>query len=491
MLEFSTNARAAKALTILALVATILFAPSCVDITRDNPEQQKRYTLKYVNQFAYNVMAVYYLWVDEISKGLQSWMSDADPIQKVEEIRYKDADGKDIDRWTKVTDDYETFVNSVDGVSTTFGYELSLFYTSEAKDYVAAVVKFVYDNTPADYAGLKRGDVIVKVDGSAIPAANYYDIVTSKLINAGHCNIELSDGTAVSMDALQMYCNPVHIWKVFDCGGKKVGYLHYTAFTRDSCDDLVDLFAWFRQQGVSEMILDLRYNGGGYVTTEEVLASMLAPEANVRAGDTFMTEVYNDILAEAWGNEPTSFSTRFNIDKQTVVTSDSHLDLTKIYAIMSGGSASASEALICGLKPYIDIEIVGQKSYGKYCTGIILQGPDWYTMVKEKLSSAEYHNGVKYTDNWGIYVMIGRYADRDGNTPCMPDGFTPDHEVADAPLDGHQLGDPEETMLKAALTLAGYPFTAAESHAAPSKTKPILIEGPALPESETFGVFLH
>ena len=112
-------------------------------------------------------------------------------------------------------------------------------------------------------------------------------------------------------------------------------------------------------------------------------------------------------------------------------------------------------------------------------------------MVKEKLSSAEYRNGVKYTDNWGIYVMIGRYADRDGNTPCMPDGFTPDHEVADAPLDGHQLGDPEETMLKAALTLAGYPFTAAESHAAPSKTKPILIEGPALPESETFGVFLH
>ena len=500
MSEFSTNARAARAarataaparaLAVLTLVMATLFAPSCADAGRDDPEQQKQYTLKYVNQFAYNVMAVYYLWVDEISKGLQSWKNDDDPILKVQEVRYKDADGNDIDRWTKVTDDYDSFVKSVDGVSTTFGYEFSLFYTSEAKDYVAAVVTFVYDNTPADIAGLKRGDIIVKVDGSAIPTANYYDIVTGKLINASHCDIGLNDGTEVSMDAVQMYCDPVHTWKVFDCGDKKVGYLHYSAFTRDSCQDLVDVFAWFKQQGVSEMILDLRYNGGGYVTTEEVLASMLAPEANVAAGDVFMTEVNNYILTEAWGSEPTYFSTHFNIDKKPVITTDSHLDLTKIYAIMTGGSASASEALICGLKPYIDIEIIGQKSYGKYCTGLIYPASKWYSDVKDKLSSAEYCNGVKYSDNWGIYVMIGRYADRDGNTPCMPDGFTPDHVVADAPLDGHQLGDPEETMLKAALTLAGYPYPDVQPASAPSKTKPILEEeGPALPESETFGVF--
>ena len=85
--------------------------------------------------------------------------------------------------------------------------------------------------------------------------------------------------------------------------------------------------------------------------------------------------------------------------------------------------------------------------------------------------------------------MIGRYADRDGITGCMPNGFAPDVEVADAPLDGYQLGDPNETMLKAALTLAGYPY---EPELKSVKKKPApAIEGPAYPKRESFGVFLH
>lgn len=481
-----------RAFGAFAILAVLTFSTtSCTDTRTDTPEQQKLYTLKYVNQFAYNVMALYYLWADEVSKELQSWMSDDDPKAKVLKVRYKDADGKDIDRWTQLTDDYHTFVMSVEGVSTTFGYEFSLFYTSEAKDYVGAVVTFVYAGSPAADAGLKRGDTILKVGGSAIPVENYVEIVTNKIKNASHCDLELADGRTVSMDAIQMYCNPVHVWKVFDCGGKKVGYLHFTAFTRDACRDLVDVCAWFKQQGITELVLDLRYNGGGYVDTETVLASMLVPEANVRAGDVFMTEVYNEALTEAWGTDPTHFSSHFKFDDMSVDTSESNIGISKIYAIMSGGSASASEAIICGLKPYIDVEIIGQKSYGKYCTGVILEGAWWYNEYKKSMPASEHKNGVKYAANWGIYVMIGRYADRDGNTLCMPDGFTPDFEVADAPFDGHQLGDPEETMLKVALTHAGYPYPAAESRTAQAKTKPILIEGPALPKSETFGVFLH
>ena len=490
MKELRTCASRAIAIFILAL-AVIFTTSSCTDVRNDSPDQQKALTLKYVNQFAYNVMALYYFWVDEVSKGIQSWMSDDDPKEKVKQVRYKDADGNDIDRWTQVTDDYQTFVNSVDGVSSTFGYEFTLFYTNSARDYVNAVVTLVYNGSPAYNAGLKRGDIIEKVDGSAIPTKNYEEIVTGKLKNATHCDLELNDGIKVSMDAVQMYCNPVHIWKVFDCGGKKVGYLHFTAFTRDSCQDLVDVCAWFKQQGISELILDLRYNGGGYVDTETVLASMLAPDANVRAGDIFMKEFYNEALTEAWGSDPTRFTYHFNIDKKHVDTSESNLGITKIYAIMSGGSASASEALICGLKPYIDVEIIGQQSYGKYCTGIILEGANWYEMYKKELSATEHKNGVRYASNWGIYVMIGRYADCDGNTPCMPSGFSPDFEVADAPLDGHPLGDPEETMLKAALTCAGYPYPAAVPSALALKTKPTPVEGPALPKSETFGVFLH
>lgn len=458
---------------------------------QETPEQHRLYTLRYVNQFAFNVMSVYYLWVEEIQDKLEGWMSNDDPKEKVLQVRYKDASGKDIDRWTQMTDDYETFVRSVEGVSTTYGYEFTLYYASEAKDYVMAVVTFVYADSPAEKAGLKRGDTIVKVDGNAIAVADYTSIVKNQMMNSASCSLTLSDGRSVSMNSVEMYCEPIHLAKVFDCGGKKVGYLHFTAFTLNACKDIVTVCNEFRAAGISELILDLRYNGGGYVETEEVLASMLAPEAQVASGTVFMTEVYNKTLTEAWGESETitNFRNRFKIGGVTIDTAESNLRLDKIYAIMTGGSASASEAIVCGLRPFIDIDIIGQQSYGKYCSGIIIEASQWYENYKKSLSSSDYKNGVKYAANWGIYVMIGRYADRDGETPCMPNGFTPDYPVADNPLDGYQLGDPNETMLKAALTLAGYPY--AEPTVAKATTKPVALEQPAMPERESFGVFLR
>ena len=477
---------------IIYIVCSLAALSSCVKLGGDeNAEQEKFYTLKYVNQFAYNVMQTYYLWVDEIQDNLKDWRSDDDPIKKVKAVRYKNTKGDDIDKWTQVTSDYETFVSSIEGVSTTYGYEFGLSYTDTTKKYVAVVVKFVYAGSPAQKAGMKRGDVIIKVDGAAIPTASYTDIIKNKVMYSAHCQLGLVDGRTVQMDAVEMYCDPVHTVKVFDCGGKKVGYLHFTSFTLNAGPDLIRVCQDFKSQGVTELILDLRYNGGGYVQTEEVLASMLAPRAKVASGDIFMTEVYNKKITEAWGDEEavTRFRQSFKINGTTYDTSESNVGISKIYAIMTGDSASASEALVCGLKPFLDVQIVGEQSYGKYCSGIILEGASWYETYKDAMSKSDCNNGKKYSANWGIYVMIGRYADRDGNTGCMPDGFEPDHYVADNPFDGCQLGDPEETMLKTALTLAGYEYPA---KALPIKKKPAAVYGgPASPKREAFGVFLR
>ena len=479
----------------IALLACALpvLASCVIDSERDNAKQQEVYTKKYVNQFVYNVIKMYYLWVAEIEDKLVGWMSDEDPKQKVLEIRYKDASGKDIDRWTQVTDDYESFVKSIDNVTTTYGYELTLFYATPDSAYVGAAVELVYADSPAEKAGLQRGDFITEVDGSPIPTSNYKNIVTNKLMNSSSCTLGLADGRTVSMKSVEMYCNPIHTVKVFDCGGKKVGYLNFTAFTLDACADLVKVCDNFKAEGISELIIDLRYNGGGYVQTEEVLASMLAPEPIVASGTVFMTEVYNAVLTAAWDDSEklTYFRNRFKVNGSTIDTAESNLGLTKIYAILSSGSASASEALVCGLRPFIDLEIVGEQSYGKYCSGVVIEGANWYDTYKSSLSSSDVKNGKKYAANWGIYVMIGRYADKNGETPCMPDGFTPDHYVEDNPMDGHQLGDPNETMLKAALTLAGYPYAATATEPAAAKKKPAAIKGPASPKRETFGVFLH
>ncbi len=438
-----------------ALLAGCIKKSSALDID-DSAGQTE-----YVNTFAYNSMSTFYLWIGEssVQKEMSSWRTDADPIKKVAAVRYKDSSGNDIDRWTQLTDDYDAFVSSVEGVSTTFGYDFILMYTDSSQEYVAAVVTFVYADSPASTAGLKRGDVIITVDGEPIPASNYYEIVNSKLLNSTSCTIGLWKGGNIKLSAVTMYCNPVNVVKVFDCAGKKVGYLHFTSFTPDACPDLITACNTFKKEGVSELVLDLRYNGGGYVTTEQLLASMLAPQEEVSKGSLFEMTVYNELLTEEWGADSnTYFKTSFEVNEKELSTAMSNIGITKLYALISSGSASASEALICGLKPYLDITMIGTQTHGKFCEGIIMEGPAWYNMYKNALSSSTYSNGVKYTDNWGIYLMIGRYADKNGQTLSMPSGLTPDIEAEDNPLDGYQLGDPNETLLKQALTLAGYSY---------------------------------
>ena len=451
----------------MALVCT---AVSCRPDEPDDPdepvlEDEEALTRYYVNVFSYNMLKSYYLWVDEISKELNAWTTDEEPIQKVQKIRYKDSSGQDIDRWTQLTDDFESFSSSVAGVSTTYGCALTLYYTDSSKKYVCAVVRYTSADSPARKAGLKRGDVIMKIGGKSIPTENYLDMLYDEFLHAPSCSLTLSTGATVSMTAVRMYEDPVLLYKVFDCGAKKVGYLVYNSFTADSWDRLIEACKYFCREGISELILDLRYNGGGYVTTEYTLASMIAPRNAVTAKEIFETSVYNSnytaAIKKAYGEDAlnsrfqTEYKFSYSGKDYDYNTSDANLGISKLYAIMTGSSASASEALLTGLIPYMDVEIIGEQSYGKYCSGIIYGAEEWYNNVKDQLDNDKYTAGIKYTDNWGIYVMIGRFADKFGKTPCMPAGFTPNVAAQDKPSEFYELGDEREAMLRIALIRAG------------------------------------
>ena len=285
----------------------------------------------------------------------------------------------------------------------------------------------------------------------------------------------LSGDRNVTLTAVDMYEDPVHTACVLEtASGRKVGYLHYTSFTMDSCEDLVDAFSGFVTEGIDDMVLDLRYNSGGYVIAETVLASMLAPVAVVEAESVLSQSIYNAILAKEIKDTVTKFQTVFTFrnegEMHVVVTAGANPDLPRLYVLTSGGSASASEALVCGLKPYMDVILVGTKTSGKFCGGVLVDAKDWYDEVKNDLEKGEYEKALPYVDNWGIYVMISRYADCNGRTLSMPDGLAPDVEVEDDPLDGYALGDPHETMLATALSLIEGRTRSADFAPAPSLT---------------------
>ena len=423
--------------SIFSLLGVMLLASACFKMDPED-ERTVRY---YANTFAYNVMSTYYLWNDEVSSQLKEWTTTEDPIQKVKASRYS------MDRWTALYEDYSIFENTVTGNGETFGLDFSLYFYDSAKTQVCAVINFKYENSQARLAGLNRGDSILTING---------ETMASKLISSGTLTLGMEDGKTIQLQSKEMYENPVHTTSTFDYGGKRFGYLHFTNFTMDSCKDLETAFAHFKAEGITDLVLDLRYNTGGYVTTSMTLASMIAPHEAVNERAIFNKEIYNDFLAK-------SDEDVVRFEKEVTYTSSSGQEVTvhplevnpgveHLWVIVTGESASASEGLVCGLKPYMDVTLVGEQTSGKFTGGALLKATAWFDGIKEAKFDIE--EGKKVLSTWGMYIITSRYADCNGVTLSMPDGISPDYEVLDNSADATPLGDPEEKMLATTLSVA-------------------------------------
>ena len=461
----------------------VVVPPSADEEEEEEAGEPECYTSSeaYVNLFCYERMQYYYLWWKDIE--VKTWPVSVDPVEKVKSIRYEE------DRWTSVYEDISPLLSRAVATSGTFGYDFQFYWADNSKTNVYAIVTMVYPGSPAEKAGLKRGSVIVKVNGrNILPTNEDVDALLSSPAVQLTVAFSLADyyrPAEVNLVAKDMYLDPVLYEKVFDCGGKKVGYVFFCDFTQGCCERLIEVAKKFKQEGVTELILDLRYNLGGWVVTEELLASMLAPEAEVKAGTLYQTTVYNDTpfakdLEKSQGKDFSNvyFKTRHewksNDDtRHSYDTSNANIGLTKIYALVSGSTASASESILVGMMPFMDVEVIGTQTAGKYCSGISMSAEDYFKECEAYMAAlkkadlkayAEYVDRVwryfsnwrDYVGNWGLYVMVNTYADRDGNNPCRPNGLAPDAEVEDYPIDPYPLGDDREALLREALMRAGY-----------------------------------
>lgn len=429
----------------------------------DNSGDKSKITeeTRYANRFAREALEIYYYWNEEISKDLNQLdpEKNSDPIATVEKIRYHDVTNE-IDKWTMLTDNMDEFTSSVEGVTTTYGYTPKVYLLSEDSNEVIAAVAFVSENSPAEKAGIKRGDLIYKIDGKTLTTENYLDLFYSSQIKLSLAKLvgnTITPTIELSLEAVKMYENPILCDSVYNLDGKKVGYLAYSSFDLKSIPELINICKEFKNEGIKELILDLRYNGGGYVITENVLASMFAPQVNVTNKDVFEKEDYNEFFTKYYEQEGISTITRFQTEYNyedmdlNVSTKDANIGLEKIYGIITGNSASASEALLSGLMPYMDIELIGEQSHGKYCTGWMLAAEDAYDKVPQVIK------------DWGIYVMVSIYKNVKDETPCMPNGLTPNVKAEDNPLETYQLGDENEAMLRVALEKAGKVYPASRT----------------------------
>lgn len=441
-----------------------------------NEKEEKPVTgIAVADEFAGDVLSSWYLWSKEISNSISRLDPGTctDPVGVVREIRYH-ANGKEVDHWTELMENLDEFSQSVQGLGVSYGYDLQYGRFTDTDTYFL-LVTYVAKDSPARKAGIKRGDIFLSINGAPITKDNIDEAFSSRSITLGFGKIVPGPGSdfsidkddrTVSLTAVDMYEDPILLTRTFDVNGKKVGYMVYNGFDLKSARTLADSCAFLKAAGIKELILDLRYNGGGYEFTERVLASLLAPEANVKAGDVFQTEVFNSEMAAMLKEQGYATSTNFSTTHKspqeagafTVDVSDANPGIGKLYVIVSAGTASASEGLLVGLAPYLDITTVGTKTHGKYCAGYMLKPSDYYSEKHYKENIAAF----SLIKDWGIYVMVSKFADKDGKNAAEPDGILAGVQVKDNPLDGCQLGDENETMLKAALQSAGKIYTKAD-----------------------------
>ena len=456
-----------------------------VPVQPTEPEEEERTTtdeIFHANIFASDALNTFYYWNKEIEQDIKKLdpNTNQDPIKTVDEIKYHEGD-VDIDKWTSLHDNMKEFSDQVGGVSTTYGYLPITYLIDKATQRCISAVAMVYKNSPAQRAGLKRGDIIYKINGKNLTTDNFYNLFQSSQITLSLAKIEdgnlIPTGKDVKMQAVKMYEDPVLLDSIYEFNGKKVGYLAYNNFDSKSIVPLVEISKKFKAAGVTELILDFRYNGGGLVLTENVMASMYVPEEAVTMKSVFEKEKYNDILTQEFKNQGTSTETRLTTEFNSndlgihLSTKDANIGLKKVYGLITSNSASASEALLSGLMPYLDVELIGQQSHGKYCTGWMMTPESMYKKFPSEI------------ENWGIYVMVAIYQNALGETPCMPNGLTPDIEAVDDPLIPTQLGDVNESMLKEALKRAGRVYKDSKT----SRSIATQFEQVESPKKATFG----
>src|SRR5690606_14364470 len=198
------------------------------------------------------------------------------------------------DRFSFIINDYQKLEASLQGVSLHNGMEFGLVQIQETGD-IFGYVRYVLPQTSAAANGVKRGMIFNGIDGQIFNENNYNRLLSQTTYTINLATLNGSDltstGESITLIKEQYAENPVHIQKTFEIDGQKIGYLMYNAFTSSYDNELNAVFANFKGEGITDLILDLRYNGGGSIETANDLSSMITGQFN---GQLFIKQVYNE-----------------------------------------------------------------------------------------------------------------------------------------------------------------------------------------------------
>ncbi|NLZ94960.1 MAG: peptidase S41 [Bacteroidales bacterium] len=409
---------------------------------------------KYVDDWIFEEMNIYYLWNDKLPKN-PDFSAKPDKFFNSLLNTYDKNTNPQGDRFSWIQEDYVELLGSLSGVSSDeIGFEYFFVAVNEARTQYYALVTYPKKGSDAHSKGIGRGRFITAVDGKNITSTNYRTIFSG----TGSKTLSMADFVHNSEEnkyvltaypepvTIQMEKNfaenPIYMDSIYTINDKKIGYMVYNFFAADKGDNshdydrlLMNTLSNIKDKGANEMVLDLRYNGGGRVSTAIALASALVKDKST--DNILVTAEYNALVHAALKREEgADYNKDYFVDKvQGTNIEVPALNLPRLYVLVTGGSASASELIINGLKPYIDVKLIGETTYGKNVGSISIYEDD------------------DPKNKWGMQPIIVRYANSKGESDFTA-GFKPDFEVNEfTALKNRfvEFGDTEDPLLSKAI----------------------------------------
>ncbi|MBT0608132.1 S41 family peptidase [Aequorivita echinoideorum] len=432
-------------------IPLILFSTLLVSCFEDMDDNINTASTLEIQNFIYRGLNFFYLYkADTPELANDAFATDADRNAFLESFDTPESLFEYLrspqDRFSNLYSDYRVIEDALNGISLSNGMEFGLVFYPDNSGNVFGYVRYVLPNSSASAAGLQRGDLFTQVDGQQLTESNFNDLLSPDNYSIALATYDGTDfnltGESVQLTKVQYNENPVYRIKTLDINGQKIGYLMYNAFTQSYETDLNAAFSQFQAEGVTDLVVDLRYNSGGSVSNATDLASMITGQFN---GQIFYQEFWNEDRQEDYAENGLFDNTLNNGN------SINSLNLTSVYFITTRRTASASELVINGLKPYIDAVQVGDTTTGKFQASFLLY---------DAPAPGFNRNAANPNHTYVMLPLVFKTANASGTTDYV-DGLFPDIQQREDYFNLGQLGDENEPLLAAALNqIAGRPMPA-------------------------------
>ena len=436
------------------LFFAILFIACSNDDNGLNPNNPNGVVDATVQDFMWKAMNLWYFWQQDVADLADDRFTGD---QDYTEFLISTPDPEDFffnvllfpdDRFSFLNSDYTELVNNLAGVSRSNGVEFGLFFFGDNDD-IFGFVRYIIPNSDASNKNIQRGDIFTGVNGTTLNGSNYEELLFGENNTYTLNMADIADGVItpngmeVTLTKSELTENPVFITETYEVNNNKIGYLMYNGFTNEFDEDLNNAFGQLKSEGITDLILDLRYNGGGSVNTSRLLSSMIF---STNTNLVYLRQRWNDKLNQVFSEE--SLTDYFAATTGAGTTLNA-LNLNRVYILTTSRTASSSELVINGLRPYIDVIIVGSTTRGKNEFSLtMVDDPD--REGAPYIYTASRENQINPNNSWAIQPLVGRNENSAGFSDYTS-GFTPDIELAEDLENPGVLGDVNEPLLARAI----------------------------------------